>query len=156
MKDFPIDTRWQIATRAFSRLVIAAGKQAQDQTTIPDTFHELADEILWIARDHNLPRESAAGIVQTLWIISTMLFGPAFETPYIKGFPEEAIIRLTRCPMYTEEFWASGSPGTIHAACCAYLASTIESLNPEFNLTVLHSRCSGDKFCEMVITRKKD
>jgi hypothetical protein len=156
VKDFPIDTRWQIATRAFSRMIIAAGKQAQDQKTIPDTFYQLADEIRWIARDHHMPREDAAGIVQTLGIISIMLFGPAFETPYIEGFSEEAVIRLTRCPLYSEEFWASGSPEIIHAACRAYLASTIESLNPEFTLTMPYSRCSGDKFCEVVIERKKD
>ena len=156
VKDFPIDTRWQIATRAFSRMIIAAGKQAQDRTTIPDTFYELADEIRWIAQDHNTPRENAAEMVQTLGIISNVLFGPGFETPYIQGFSDEAVIRITRCPLYSEEFWASASPDIIHTACSAYLESAIKSLNPEFNLTQSRSRCSGDKYCEMIIKRKTD
>ncbi|MBN1195146.1 MAG: hypothetical protein JXA08_07370 [Methanomicrobiaceae archaeon] len=156
VKDFPIDTRWQIATRAFSRMIIAEGKQAQDRTTIPDTFYELADEIRWIAQDYDMPRGDASGIVQTLGIISNVLFGPRFETPYIQGFSDEAVIRITRCPLYSEEFWASASPDIIHAACSAYLESIINSLNPEFTLTQPRSRCSGDKFCEMVIKRKME
>ena len=47
MKDFPIEARWQIATRALSRMIIAVGKQVQiqDQTPIPNAFYALANEI---------------------------------------------------------------------------------------------------------------
>jgi hypothetical protein len=155
MKDFPIETRWQIATRALSRMIIAAGKQVQDRTPLPDAFYALANEIGRIASDHSMPRDDAGEIIHTLGVISVMLFGPAFETPYIEGFSEEAVIRLTRCPLYSEEFKELAAPETIRAACCAYLVTTIEALNPEFGLSVPFSRCAGDEFCEMVIERKK-
>ncbi|KQC04290.1 MAG: hypothetical protein APR53_00105 [Methanoculleus sp. SDB] len=155
MQDFPNEARWHIAARALSRMIIAAGQQVQAQEPIPDAFYALADEIGRIAGDHNMPRGNAGEIIQTLGIISVMLFGPAFETPYIEGFSEEAVIRLTRCPLYDGKFQELATPETIRAACCAYLVTVIGALNPGFTLSVPFSRCAGDEFCEMVIERKK-
>lgn len=152
--DFPNETRWHIATRALSRMIIAAGREAREHKEIPDAFYALGDEIGRIAGDHRMPRGNAGEIIQALGVISVMLFGPAFETPYIEGYSEEAVIRLTRCPLYSEEYREHADPETIRAACCAYLVTAIEALNPDFSLSVPFSRCAGEDFCEIIIERK--
>ena len=57
-----------------------------------------------------MPRDNAADLVQTLGAVSVILFGPEFETRYIEGFPEEAVIRLTGCAMFGEERASTDAP----------------------------------------------
>jgi hypothetical protein len=112
-------------------------------------------EIRAVADLYGLPRDHAADIVQTLGVVSVILFGPAFATRYIEGFPEESVIRLTDCAMFREESAHEISPFQVNSVCQAYLRHAVEPLNPEFSISVTRTRCRGDAFCEMIIERKK-
>ena len=157
VKDIPHDTRWLMATHVLTRTVLALGGGPDDDVSAfrNRVFAALGDEIGKIADRYQLPREHAADLVQTLGTISVILFGPEFETRYIEGFPEEAVIRLTGCAMFREQSAHGISPAQVNRVCQTYVASAIEALNPAFTITVTRARCSGDSFCEMVIERKK-
>lgn len=157
VKDIPNATRWLMATRVLTRTVLALGREPADDLSAfrNGICDELGDEIRQIADRYQMPRGHAADLVQTLGIISVILFGPEFETRYIEGFPDEAVIRLTGCAMFREQSAHGISPAQVNRVCRTYVASAIEALNPAFTITVTRSRCSGDSFCEMVIERKK-
>ena len=158
VKDIPKATRWIMATHVLTRLVVALGQEQGSNADISSfremLFSEMAYEIRSIADLYGMPREHAANLVQTLGAVSVILFGPKFETRFIEGYPEEAVIRLTECAMFREKCAHGISPSQVNMVCTAYLQHAIESLNPEFTLTMSRSRCSGDEFCEMIIERR--
>lgn len=158
VRDIPHDTRWLMATHILTRTVLALGGEPGDEVSAFRTrvFAAIGDEIRQIADRYQLPREHAADLVQTLGTVSVVLFGPAFETRFIEGFPEEAVIRLTECAMFRDENNRGVAPDQVRKVCQAYVASAIKALNPAFTISVTRARCSGDSFCEMVIERKKD
>jgi hypothetical protein len=144
-----------MANHVLTRLVVALGQDSENIATFRERmFSEMAEEIRTIATRYNLPRDNAAHLVQTLGVISVILFGPEFETRFIEGFPEEAVIRLTECAMFREESDQGISPSQVNGVCQAYVRHAIESLNPEFTVRISRARCRGDSFCEMVIARK--
>jgi len=158
VKDIPEATRWRMANHVLTRLVVALGEDSEsnDVSAFRDRlFSEIGQEIRAIAFQYKMPRDNAAHLVQTLGAISVILFGPEFETKYIEGFPEEAIIRLTECAMFQEESAHSIPPSRVNSVCQAYVQNAIEALNPEFTVTIDRARCRGDSFCEMIIERKE-
>jgi hypothetical protein len=148
-----------MSTHVLTRLVVALGRGTVEGKEIPlhleQLFSEMGDEIRIIADRYSMPRQHAADLVQTLGAVSVILFGPAFETRFIEGFPEEAVIRLTECAMFRDESGREISPSGVHAVCTAYVRHAVEALNPDYTITTTRSRCGGDPFCEMVIERKK-
>jgi hypothetical protein len=159
VKDIPKATRWTMATHVLTRLVVALGHEPAGGASVAPyrerMFSEMAREIRAIADRYGMPRENAADLVQTLGAISVILFGPEFETRYIEGFPDEAVIRLTGCAMFGEERAGSGAPAEVGSICQAYVQHAIVALNPGFTISVAKARCRGDAFCEMVIERRK-
>jgi hypothetical protein len=158
-KDISEATRWKMATHVLTRLVIALGQEDESSTDVSSfqerMFSEMAREIRAIADHYNLPRDNAADLVQTLGAISVILFGPEFETRFIEGFPEEAVIRLAECAMFREKSAHDIPPSQVNRACRAYVQHAIEALNPEFSISVTRARCAGDSFCEMIIERRR-
>ena len=158
VKDIPYVTRWRMANHVLTRLVVALGdgSDANDVSAFRDRMYsEMGQEILSIANRYGMKRDDASHLVQTLGTISVILFGPEFETRYIEGFPEEAIIRLTECAMFRDESAHGISPSQVNNVCQAYVRHAIEALNPEFTVTISRARCRGDSFCEMIIGRKE-
>jgi hypothetical protein len=159
VKDIPEAKRWMMATSVLTRLVVALGRAPggpTDITTFKDgMFSELGSEICAIADRYGMPRENAADLVQTVGAVSVILFGPEFETRYIEGFPDEAVIRLTECAMFRDERPEGVSPLQVNSICQAYMQHAIGALNPGFSVSIPKARCRGDSFCEMIIERKK-
>jgi hypothetical protein len=157
LKEITRNRRWLIASSALTELLLSIGHHADPATgsvALADVFGELGRVVRDIADEHRMPRSNAAEVVQTLGAVSTILFGPAFETPYIEGFPAEGVIRLTGCPMFREERAELAAPGEIGAVCADYLAAAVEALNPDYQVTVSQARCSGDLFCEIIIEKR--
>ena len=125
VKDIPKATRWTMATHVLTRLVVALGHEPAGGASIAPyrdrMFSEMAREIRAIADRYKMPRENAADLVQTLGAISVILFGPEFETRYIEGFPDEAVIRLTGCAMFGEERAGDSAPTEVGSICQAYV-----------------------------------
>lgn len=159
IKDIPEATRWMMATNVLTSLIVALGREPGSNADVNSfrnsIFSEMAQEIRSIADRYNMPRDHAADLVQTLGAVSVILFEPEFETRYIEGFPDEAVIRLTECAMFREEHARGISSLQVNSVCQAYVRHAIEALNPEFTISVPRARCRGDSFCEMVIERKK-
>jgi hypothetical protein len=148
-----------MATNVLTRLVVALGHEHEGNADVTSfrngMFSEMAQEIRSIADRYDMPRDHAADLVQTLGAVSVILFGPEFETRYIEGFPDEAVIRLTECAMFREESTRGISPPEVNRVCQDYVRHAIEALNPEFTISIPRARCRGDSFCEMVIERRK-
>jgi hypothetical protein len=157
VKDIPEAKRWMMATSVLTRLVVALGREPGGPTDVTlfkeGMFSEMGSEIRAIADRYGMPRNDAADLVQTLGAISVILFGPEFETRYIEGFPDEAVIRLTECAMFREEPARGIAPLQVNSVCQAYVQHAIDALNPGFSVSISKARCRGDSFCEMVIER---
>jgi hypothetical protein len=95
------------------------------------------------------------GIFSQYWGHLGHLIRPEFETRYIEGFPDEAVIRLTWGAMCGEERAGEGAPTEVGSICQAYVQHAVSALNPGFTISVAKARCRGDPYCEMVIERRK-
>lgn len=158
VKDIPEATRWRMAAHVLTRLVVALGSREESGEEISSfqrrICSEMADAILEIADRYGMPRDHAADLVQTLGAVSVILFGPEFETRYIEGFPEEGVIRLAECPMFSEDAARGIPPDQVNRVCRAYVANAVSALNDDFTITITKARCLGDSFCEMIIERR--
>jgi hypothetical protein len=157
LKEISRNRRWRIASTALTDLVLALGHHADPETgsvALGDVFAELGRAVRAVADEYEMPRSNAAEIVQTLGAVSTILFGPAFETPYIEGFPGEGVIRLTQCPMFGKERAERAGPEETGSVCGGYLEAAVDALNPGYRVTVSQARCSGDPFCEIIIEQR--
>ncbi|MDH7510638.1 MAG: hypothetical protein QHH04_06305 [Methanolinea sp.] len=159
LHEIPTSARWALASHVLTRLVLELGRTGGGQPgESPDRkrlFSILGKEARRIADGNSMKRDNAADLVATLGAVSVILFGRAFETRYIEGFPEEGVIRLAECAMFREESAPGIPPAEVHAVCSAYVRAVVEALNPEFSVGVSMARCRGDGFCEMVIARKE-
>lgn len=159
VKDIPKAVRWRMATHVLTRLVTALGRDQGNDLDVSSfqrrMCSEISEEIRTLADRYHMPRDNSADLVQTLGAISVILFGPEFETRYIEGFPEEAVIRLTECAMFREEGAQAVSSTAVNRVCRAYVKHAVNALNPEFSISVTRARCRGDPFCEMIIAREK-
>jgi hypothetical protein len=158
LREISPSTRWALASRILTRVVLEMGRVEIRSDTLSGNsrlFSVLGEEVRRIADRYSLQRDHAADLVGTLGAVSVILFGRAFETRYIEGFPEEGVIRLAECAMFREESAPGIPPEDINAVCRAYVRCVVEALNPDFSVSVTMARCRGDGFCEMVIARKK-
>ncbi len=159
IRDIPMRARWEIASRILTympflflrRFAEPGGREGR----IDVVFRDVGQELRRIADEYGMPREDAAGLVQTLGTLSVVLFGSGFETPLIEGVPEETVIRFAACPMCTlarERGLREEDAGIL---CASYVRAAIEALNPEYGIEIHDTMCSGSLFCEMVILRKR-
>ncbi|MCQ8894670.1 MAG: hypothetical protein NQU46_08610 [Methanolinea sp.] len=158
LREISPSTRWAIASHVLTRLVLELGRTGGRPGISPDRerlFSLLGEEARRIADSNSMKRDNAADIVGTLGAVSVILFGRAFETRYIEGFPEEGVIRLAECAMFRDESAHGIPPAEVHSVCSAYVKAVIEALNPDFSVGISMARCRGDGFCEMVIARKE-
>ncbi len=159
LHDISPQTRWTITTSVLTRFVLELGREDIAEAGYPGRerlFSLLGDEVRRVAEEYSLARENAANLVETLGAVSVILFGRAFETLYIEGFPKEGIIRLAECAMFREGASPDISPGAAHSVCLAYVRSAISSLNPRYSIEITMARCRGDPFCEMIISPEKE
>ncbi len=161
LKDISIQARWEIASRILTYmpfLFLEGLAEPYDKDAgerMDAVFRDIAQELRRIADEYDMPRDDAAGLVQTLGTLSVVLFGSGFETPLIEGVPEETVIRFTACPMCTlarERGLREEDAGVL---CASYVPAVIEALNPEYRVEVHDAMCRGSLFCEMVILRRQ-
>ena len=158
IKDIPVEEQLKIVRKVMSVLpfyVDAACGEGCD-SCVRSFFEDLASDLDTFATSHNLPREHAADLVRTLGIISILIFGREFETRYIEGFPGEAVIRLTECPMLHRADERGFAHSRASVLCSAYVQSIIKALNSRYQIRISRAMCRGDNFCEMIIEPKKD
>ena len=159
IQDISMRARWDVATRILTYMPFLFLKEiSRDENgreRISRVFRAIAEEMRRIADEFGMPREDAAGLVQTLGTMSVALFGPEFKTPLIEGDAEETIIRFTACPMCTlarEKGLKEEDAGVL---CAAYVSAVIEALNPAYRIVTNDSMCREKLFCEMVILKKE-
>lgn len=157
LHDISPSTRWMISASALTRLVLELGRgdNAAGEPCRERLFSVLGDEVRRIAETYSFMRDNAAHLVGTLGAVSVILFGRAFETRYIEGYPREGVIRLAECAMFRENAGHGIPPGEIHSVCTRYVQCALKALNPAYSIEITMARCRKDTFCEMVIAPEK-
>jgi hypothetical protein len=84
-----------------------------------------------------------------------VFFGPGFRQRMIEGSKDQAIVRLTGCPIRENARMMGMDADEAALLCRSFNTSAIEQLNPAFSLRVSRAMCAGHQFCEMIIERKR-
>jgi hypothetical protein len=154
----PVDVRWKLAARGFSRLPLVyrrvIGNAADDQ------FYNEVERAIWqeqgkeagtIARAFMMPVRTAREVAKAFGATSKVFFGQEYRYEIAEVAPDEAVLTMRGCPikMRAEEMGED-----VLAACnvChAYGNAAVASLNQDFVLRFHSGMCTGDKACVLSV-----
>ena len=162
IEDIPAEQRWEIAARAASAIPFAydiAFREAigEKYDEIEQfIFVEAGKEIKNLASALGLPTGNAREIDETFGIIGTILYGPEFKSETTEEGNDRTVGKVTQCPMLNRALEMGLDPQIVAlTGCQTYHKSAVENLNPGFTHHFNKRMCGGDRYCKMVIERRK-
>jgi len=157
IKDVPPEARWEIAARSASAMPMLIDKMFKEP------FGELYDNMMlhfWaqsgrnvraIARSLHLPLDSAGEVNNALFVVFAILMGPELEGQVMEASVDQAMQRLTSCPMYNRAREMGHLQSCLPFYCETFCQSAVESLNPRYSHLHTSKMCAGDPHCEWIV-----
>ncbi|MGC9515032.1 hypothetical protein [Methanocrinis sp.] len=85
-------------------------------------------------------------------VVSSVIFGPNFDWEISDSAEDKLVMKITGCPLLEEADRKGRDPEELSEACQAYCRSAVENLNPKCSQLYTKRMCSGDGYCENVIS----
>ena len=160
-RNIPDATKWRLAAECAAQL--PALYDAAFRPVVGERYNDIEQEI-WmelsrtasdIARNLKLPTGNARDLAESLRTVMVILFGPGFKNEAIDVAEDAAVIVIKRCPLLDEgcPVGADGA-GTFHK-CMALTLTAVPRLNKNYSARFVRTMCSGDRQCEVKITRNE-
>lgn len=99
------------------------------------------------------PVEEAGELVETLEVISNVIFGPEFDLEVLEQEDDRMVMKITSCPMLDRARKLGRDEVALSHACQSYCRSVVESLKEGQTYRYTKRMCAGDPYCENVIER---
>ena len=96
--------------------------------------------------------KGASEIDEVFGVVSSIVFGPSFDWEISDSAEDKLVMKITGCPLLKEAKGKGQDPEKLSEACQAYCRSAVENLNPRCNQVYTKRMCSGDGYCENVIS----
>jgi len=96
--------------------------------------------------------KGASEIGEVFGVVSSIIFGPNFDWEISDSAEDRLVMKITGCPLLAEAEGAGRDPENLSEACQAYFRSAVENLNPKCSQMYTKRMCSGDGYCENVIS----
>ncbi|KUK44520.1 MAG: hypothetical protein WCY97_05730 [Methanothrix sp.] len=90
-------------------------------------------------------------IYEVFNVISGVIFGPNFKWEISDSAEDKLVMMITRCPLL-KEVRGKEQYAELSEACQSYCRSAVENLNPRCTQIYTKRMCSGDGYCENVIS----
>lgn len=155
----PDETKWKIAAD-FSATLPSLYDRAF-RPTVGERYDAIEQEV-WIraatrlpeiAKGLALPTGTAQELAETLRVIMTVLFGPGFKNEALELSEDGSVIVVRRCPLIAAGFDTGADGAQTFTKCMAFTLAGIPRLNREFSARFVRTMCSGDRQCEIRISR---
>lgn len=157
LEKIPAETRWTIATRALTGMIIATSKALRDVLG-QERYNEVMGQI-WgeqgkaakqIADALGLASGDAKCAAEAFQSVLIVAMGPEFKIETVEATAEKAVTKCTACPWWTRQ-QELRVPGDIcSAASRAFDNALAKGLNPKLTMTLSKAMCRGDSYCETV------
>ena len=96
--------------------------------------------------------KGASEIDEVFGVVSSIVFGPNFDWNISSSAEDKMVMKITGCPLLVEAKVKGRDPEKLSEACQAYCRSAVENLNPKCTQMFTRKMCSGDGYCENVIS----
>lgn len=161
LKSIPDDVKWRLAADSAAR--IPALYDVAFRKVLGDKYDEIEREI-WIelsrravsiAKDLGLPVKNAHDLAESMRTVMIILFGPDYKSETIEVSDEGSVILIKRCP-FLDKGYETGTQGEhTFPKCMAFTLMTVPSLQNDYSARYVRSMCTGDRQCEIKISREK-
>lgn len=157
----PDDVKWRTAAEFASRL--PAYYDNAFRSKLKDQYDEVEQEV-WIevaktafsvARTLSLPVSTARDLAETMRTVLLILFGPEYKSETIEVSKDGAVIVIRRCPLLSQGYDAGTGGERTFRKCMAFVLTGIPSLNKEFSARFVRTMCTGDRQCEIKVSRNE-
>ncbi len=161
LKSIPDDIKWRLAAECAAR--IPALYDVAFRKVIGERYDEIEREI-WIelssmavttARDLGLPVKNSHDLAESMRTVMTILFGPDCRSETIDVSEDGSVILIKRCPFLDTGYRMGMNGEQTFPRCMALTLLTVPSLNKEYMTRYVRSMCTGDRQCEIKISREK-
>jgi hypothetical protein len=160
-RNIPDATKWRLAAECAAQL--PALYDAAFRPVVGERYNEIEQEV-WmdlsrmvseIARNLKLPSGNARDLAETLRTIMTILFGPGFKNESLEVADDASVIVIKRCPLLDHGYQiGTDGAGTFHK-CMALTLTAVPRLNDKYSARFVRTMCSGDRQCEVKVTRNE-
>lgn len=158
----PAELRWQMATKGLTGAYVAVsealrqslGEEKYDQFD-GELWHQAGKGIKEFVDALQLPVGDARQLGEAMQLAAQTLTGPESRFEVIEATTDRSVVRVSKCAWY-ERFKEQG----VDHDCGAvghkrWNDGAVESLNPDFVCSIPKAMPRGDKYCEIVLERKK-
>lgn len=160
LNSVPDEVKWRIAAEFSAKLPFLYDKAFR--SALGDRYDEIEQQV-WmdaagtafdIAKTLGLPVGTAEDLAETMRTIMVILFGPGFKSETLKVSDDGAVIITRRCPFIASTSEADGDGRHTFRKCMAFTLSSIPRLNSSYSARFVRTMCTGDRQCEMKISKK--
>ena len=166
IRDIPAEVRWALATKAandFSFTYSAAvrsivGEMFDAELSAMETqmWASYGKEQATLAKGFGFPLRTARHVADAFSTLSVLLQGPEIDNGEVRDGPgDSAVITVEACPMLNRAKSMGISGEAVLQGCRAYTRSSVDSLNPDYEVSLNRSMCRGDATCEMQVNRAR-
>jgi hypothetical protein len=160
LKDIPDETRWRLAAEFCARM--PAMYEAAFRPVVNERYNEIEQEV-WmelakaasgIARSLHLPVNSAKALAETIRSVMVILFGPELKNETLDVPDDRAVILVKRCPFLEHATFEGDAENPVFRRCMAFTLTAVPLLNNQYSARFVRTMCTGDRQCEIKISRK--
>ena len=116
---------------------------------------EVAQAAFITAKNISLPVGTAEELAETMRTVMVILFGPEFKSETLKISKDGAVIIVRHCPLLAAGYDAGTDGDRTFRKCMAFTLTGIPQLNKEFSARFVRTLCSGDRQCEIKVTKSE-
>lgn len=159
ISSIPDEVKWRIAAEFSAHLPALYDAAFRDklgtayEKAEQDVWVAAAQEIAEIAKKLGLPRETPVDLAGSMMTILLILFGPDYKSETLELSGNGAVIVIRRCPLMMQGHHAGAGGERTFTKCMALVLSGVPLLNGAFSARFVRTMCTGDRQCEIKISR---
>ena len=157
LEKIPPATRWTIATKGLTGLVIVTAKTLLDILG-QEKYNEIWGQI-WaeagkgskqVADALGLAGDGAKSVQETSWLVTAVAMGPEVKARVVEATAEKVVVRNSECPYWNRMKEFGISDDICSVADSAYFNGLAQSLNPKVTVALTKAMPLGDPYCEWI------
>lgn len=161
LSSIPDETKWKIAAGFAATLPALYDRAFREEVgkrydgIEQEIWVEVSARMADVAKGLALPTGSAQDLAETMRTVMTIIFGPEFKNEALEISADGSVIVVRRCPLISAGYGAGTDGERTFHKCMAFVLAGIPRLNRDFSARYVRTMCSGDRQCEIKITRNQ-
>ena len=162
LEKIPAETRWTIATKGLTGVVIVTAKTLLDILG-QEKYNEVWGQI-WagagkgskqVADALGLAGDGVKSVQETSWLVTSVAMGPEVKARVVEATAEKVVVRNSECPYWNRMKELGISDDLCSVGDAAYFNGLAKSLNPKVTVRLNKAMPLGDPYCEWIYKLQK-